>query len=107
VGSATTPSTTAARSGSRPATGRGDRPLGRSPVSGWNVNSEAIEPVPPAAQPAVAEALRGLLTVVTMFETVGQLEDGVIDVYRHEQVWLMYRVWVEPHTIEVLSSQLA
>lgn len=76
-------------------------------MSGWNVNSEAIEPVPPAAQPAVAEALRGLLTVVTMFETVGQLEDGVIDVYRHEQVWLMYRIWVEPHTIEVLGSQLA
>jgi hypothetical protein len=75
-------------------------------VSGWKVNAETIEPVPLAAQPAIAEALRGLLTVVTMFETVGELQDGVIDVYGHEQGWLTYRVWVAERVIEVLSSQL-
>lgn len=75
-------------------------------MSGWKVNTDAIEPVPLAAQPAVAAALRELLTLVTMFETVGQLEDGVIDVYGHEQGWLTYRVWVSPRIIEVLSSQL-
>jgi hypothetical protein len=41
-----------------------------------------------------------------MFETVGELQDGVIDVYGHEQGWLTYRVWVAERVIEVLSSQL-